>query len=164
MNRTLIRQRPEFAEFAVPALDDVVLRSPLVADIAVLGRLYFAAYEPGVAAESEAEEVDDIRLTFDGSYGVLDGVASRLAWCGDELVGAILVVERAPWADTPDCRFIVELFTAVSWRRRGLARVLLAASAQAVNGPLALRVADDNHPARALYASCGFTDWAVVRG
>ncbi|WP_405057574.1 hypothetical protein OG474_33250 [Kribbella sp. NBC_01505] len=40
MTRTLIRQP---TELAVPALDDdVVLRSPLAADTAALGRLYFA--------------------------------------------------------------------------------------------------------------------------
>jgi len=124
-----------------------------------MGRLYFASYEPGVASATEAEAVEDIQLSFDGVYGVLDLRLSRLAWLDDQLVGAILVVERAPWPDTPDCPFIIELFTAPRRRRLGIARSLLTTCLHSAHGEVALRVAEGNLPARELYGSCGFVSW-----
>jgi ribosomal protein S18 acetylase RimI-like enzyme len=135
------------------AVPGVVLRPPVVADAVALGRLYFDAYEPGVAAESEQAALDDINLTFEDGYGVLAPNLSRLAWSDDHLVGALLVVERAPWPDTPDCPFIIELFTARTHRRLGIGRLLLSACSNVTVG---LRVADDNAPALALYHSAGF--------
>lgn len=133
----------------------VVLRAPSVADTLALGRLYFEAYEPGVASSTSAEAIEDIALSFEGHYGVLDLNLSRLAWAGDELVGAVLVVERAPWPDTPTCPFIIELFVAPAYRRRGIARLLLACCATTT---VALRVDDSNAPALTLYRSLGFHD------
>jgi len=63
------------------------------------------------------------------------------------------VVERAPWPDTPDCPFIVELFSAPTQRRLGIGRLLLASSA---NLTIALRVAENNVAALALYRGLGF--------
>jgi ribosomal protein S18 acetylase RimI-like enzyme len=135
------------------AVEGVVLRAPSVADTLALGRLYFEAYEPGVASATEVEAIEDIELSFDGHYGVLDLHLSRLAWAGAELVGAMLLVERAPWSDTPDCPFIIELFTARSYRRQGIARLLLAHCATTT---VALRVEDNNTAALALYRSLDF--------
>lgn len=146
----LIRHPGATQPIAVPG---VVLRPPAVADAVVLGKLYFDAYEPGVAAETEHDALDDINLSFEGGYGVLDLTLSRLAWAGDQVVGALLVVERAPWPDTPDCPFIIELFTARSHRRQGIGRMLLNVCS---NVTIGLRVADDNTPALALYRSAGF--------
>ncbi|RZU12352.1 acetyltransferase (GNAT) family protein [Kribbella rubisoli] len=137
------------------AVPGVVLRPPAVADAVALGRLYFEAYEPGVAAESEQDALDDINLTFEDGYGVLSPALSLLAWADDQLVGALLVVERAPWPDTPDCPFIIELFTARSHRRRGIARLLLTCCAGTT---VALRVDEGNAPALALYRDLGFRD------
>ena len=67
---------------AVPG-PGVVLRPPVVADAVELGQLYFDAYEPGVAAATEQDALDDITLSFDGGYGVLDQTLSRLAWAGE---------------------------------------------------------------------------------
>jgi ribosomal protein S18 acetylase RimI-like enzyme len=146
----LIRHAGRTQPIAVPG---VVLRPPAVADSVKLGRLYFDAYEPGAAAETEQDALDDIALSFEGGYGVLDPTLSQLAWSGDDLVGALLVVERAPWPDTPDCPFIIELFTARTHRRLGIGRLLLSACSTVTVG---LRVADDNAPALALYHSAGF--------
>ncbi|MET9310405.1 GNAT family N-acetyltransferase [Kribbella sp. NPDC003505] len=146
----LIRPAGAVATAPVP---DVELRPPSADDAVALGRLYFEAYDPGVASATEAEALDDIHRTFDGEYGVLDTALSRLAWMGDELVGALLVVERAPWPDTPDCRFVIELFTARNHRRSGIAKLLLA-ECSAVE--VALRVQETNAPALALYRSVGF--------
>lgn len=142
---------------AVPAphVSGVVLRPPTVEDAAALARLYFEAYDPGVAAATEEEALEDINLTFEGGYGELAPDLSRLAWDDDQLAGALLVVERAPWPDTPDCPFIIELFTARSHRRRGVARLLLASCSATT---VALRVEDNNTPARSLYRASGFQE------
>ncbi|MGZ0147002.1 N-acetyltransferase family protein [Kribbella sp. WER1] len=136
-----------------PDLPGVVLRPPTVSDADALGRLYFASYDPGVASATLADALEDIELTFAGEYGVL--TLSQLAWDGGQLVGALLVVERAPWPDTPDCPFVIELFTARSHRRRGIAKLLLS-TCSAVT--VALRVDPDNAPAMELYRSLGFQE------
>ncbi|WP_371401160.1 GNAT family N-acetyltransferase [Kribbella sp. NBC_00662] len=146
----LIRHSGAPQPLAVPG---VVLRPPAVADTVELARLYFDAYDPGTAAETEQDALDDIQLTFDDGYGVLTPALSRLAWYDDKLVGALLVVERAPWPDTPDCPFIIELFTARTHRHLGIARLLLNHCADVT---VALRVEANNLPALTLYRSAGF--------
>ncbi|MGW6200583.1 N-acetyltransferase family protein [Kribbella sp. NPDC055110] len=138
-----------------PAVPGVVLRPPAVEDALPLGKLYFEAYDAGVAAATEQEALEDIELTFAGEYGVLAPSLSRLAWADDQLVGALLVVERAPWPDTPDCPFIIELFTARSRRHQGIARLLLR---ECANITVALRVDEKNTPAVTLYRSFGFQE------
>ena len=78
---------------------------------------------------------------------------SRLAWKDDQLVGAMLVVEQAPWPDTPECPFVIELFTARAYRRRGIGRLLLTGCADVA---VALRVDENNVPALSLYRGLGF--------
>jgi ribosomal protein S18 acetylase RimI-like enzyme len=138
---------------AGPDRSDIELRAPVREDTLALARLYFEAYDPGIASSTEAEAIEDIELTFNGGYGVLDVNLSRLAWSADQLVGAALVVERAPWPDTPDCPFVIELFTARAHRRRGLAQLLLTACATV---SIALRVDKNNTPALTLYDKLGF--------
>jgi GNAT superfamily N-acetyltransferase len=149
----LIRPAGPVERVDLPA--GVALRAPSVGDTDALGRLYFASYEPGVAAATEAEAIEDIALTFESAYGTLNLDMSRLAWLDDALIGAILVVDRAPWPDTPHCPFIIELFTAPTHRRQGVARCLLAS----IQGSVALRVAEGNHPAQTLYTTTGFHPW-----
>lgn len=55
--------------------------------------------------------------------------------------------------DLDDCRQVVDLAVAPEYRRRGVATAALARCP----GPLALRVARDNLPARRLYDRLGFT-------
>ncbi len=130
------------------------------ADVEALGRLYFAAYEPGVAGETVAEAIADVRATFDGAYGEFWPVGSSVVRHHGEPVAVILTVRRAPWDAAPDCPFVVELFTDRAHRRRGLARALLVAcldAARVAGEPaLALRVDAENAGARALYAALGF--------
>ena len=124
----LIRHSSPVKVTAAP--DGVVLRAPSIADTVELGRLYYASYPPGVACDTEAAAIEDIRVTFDGEYGPLSLTKSLLAVASQTLVGAVLVVDRAPWPNTPDCPFIIELFTAPAVRRQGLAKTLLTTCLQ----------------------------------
>ncbi len=78
-------------------------------------------------------------------------------------MAAVMAVRRAPWDDTPHCPFIIELFTSRDYRRMGPGRLLvrhcLETVKEAGETTVALRVADDNTPARTLYESLGFTIW-----
>lgn len=150
--------RPPGPIEVVPPPVNVVLRSPSTSDLIALGWLYFASYDRGAASLTEADAIEDIRLSFAGEYGPLNVGISRLAVAGDELIGAILV-DQAPWLDTPDGPFIIELFTATPWRRRGIARSLLTTVLSHTSSAAGLRVAEGNSPARGLYRSIGFSPW-----
>jgi N-alpha-acetyltransferase 10/11 len=102
-----------------------------------------------------------MEATFAGAYGALWQEASRVATNDDAaIVAAIQVVHRAPWDDTPDCPFVIELFTARAHRRRGLGRALMLGAmgvvAQAGHTNIALRVHPENMPALSLYRRLGF--------
>ncbi|MFI7066284.1 GNAT family N-acetyltransferase [Kribbella sp. NPDC050124] len=153
---TLIRPAGPIEAVIPPA--GVVLRAPSPDDTLELGRLYFASYEPGAASATEDEAIDDINLSFAGEYGPLNLTISQLAGVGEQLVGALLVVERAPWPDTPDCPFVIELFTAPTHRRLGIASALLTHAVAVSSSPLALRVAPTNTVARGLYERLGFQE------
>lgn len=145
----------------VPAGADV--RPCRRSDADGLGRLYFEAYEPGIACDTLDEAVADIHASFEGDYGELWPAGSLLIERGGEPIAALLTVRRAPWDGTPDGPFVIELFTARAWRRQGLARLLvqrcLAIAREEGEPTVALRVDPDNAAARSLYASLGFTVW-----
>lgn len=135
------------------------LRPCSPADVEPLGDLYFDSYDPGEASATRDEAVADIRAAFAGDYGELWPEASLVATASDggAPVAAIQVVRRAPWPDTPDCPFVVELFTDRAHRRRGLARALITGALGVVGRTgLALRVSAGNHAALALYRGLGF--------
>jgi ribosomal protein S18 acetylase RimI-like enzyme len=140
------------------------LRECQEADLGVLGALYYRSYPPGVAGTDVTEATADIAAAVAGEYGELWVAASPLVMVDAQLAGAIQVVRRAPWPDTPDCPFVIELFVAPEHRRQGLARLLLHEAmtvvAAAAAAEIALRVAEDNVAARGLYASLGFSEWA----
>jgi ribosomal protein S18 acetylase RimI-like enzyme len=162
---TLVRVvRPGDADRGATVPDGVHVRRVEPSDVGAIGRLYFAAYPRGVPGDSLEEAVSDITASFAGEYGEPWPDACLVAHCASgDLVGCVLTVARAPWSDTPDCPFVIELFTAAEHRRRGIGRALaqhvLAAAARADASAVALRVAVDNPAARALYAGLGFVAW-----
>ena len=139
------------------------LRPAAQSDVHQLGSLYFDAYDPGIACESLEEAIADIQASFNGEYGDFWSEASPVVESDSEIVAAIMTVRRAPWNDIPDCPFIVELFTSRNHRRMGLARLLVEHCRATVEtdgeAAIALRVAEDNTPARTLYESLGFVPW-----
>lgn len=142
------------------------LRPCRPSDVNELGRLYFESYPRGVAGTNVSEAIADIEAAFSGAYGELWREASLVAFGADEqLVASIQIVRRAPWKDTPDCPFVIELFTAPGHRRLGLARALLMQAMKTVmeeqHKHLALQVDEENVPALKLYRSVGFDEWVA---
>jgi GNAT superfamily N-acetyltransferase len=117
-----------------------------------------------VASATVEEAVADIHASFAGDYGDLWSPATLAIYHRGEPVAAVLTVRRAPWGDTPDCPVVIELLTALAFRRRGLARLLiaryLAATADAAEPALSFRIDAGNRSARRLYATLGFRDWS----
>lgn len=133
------------------------------ADIDALGTLYFSAYDPGVACDSREAAVADIAASLGGRYGPLWLAASPVVINAGIIVGALLTVRRAAWEPVPPCPFIIEVFTARTHRRRGLARAMLArclTESRAAGEPaVALSVEPANTAAWSLYDSLGFVPW-----
>jgi len=133
------------------------------ADGDALGHLYFEAYDPGDACETLDEAIADIEASFNGDYGEFWFEASPVVEHDGWIVAVTMTARRAPWDRTPDAPFIIELFTARGYRRRGLARLLLnecmATLREAGAMAVALRVGADNTAARSLYESLGFREW-----
>lgn len=131
-------------------------------DSDAVGRLYFAAYPPGVAGDTVDEAIADVRAAIAGEYGVMRVDASLVASDGVTLIGAVQVVDDPPWDDVPPGPFVIELFTDPAYRGRGIARDLItrsiAACASAGCRQIGLRVDSDNTPALALYRSLGFVE------
>lgn len=131
-------------------------------DVVEVGRLYYSAYDPGIACSSLEEAIEDTTFSFEGGYGEFSWSASRLARAAGSVVGAILVVEHAAWpgARAPVGPFIIELFVHRDHRRRGLAAWLVAlATAQCFRdgaSQVSLQVSHDNVPAQRLYTALGF--------
>lgn len=159
---TLIRRIDAAPSPAEPPAG-LAMRSSRPADLAALGALYFAAYDPGIACDTLEEAVADVAASFAGEYGEYWPEASPVVTSGGRIVNAVMTVRRAPWDDTPDCPFIIELFTARDHRRRGLGRLAVTSCMRTVAAAgeqaVALRVAVDNRAALALYRSLGFARW-----
>ncbi len=131
-----------------------------------LGALYFECYGRTIVPSLDAARQEMAR-SLAGAYGA---VAPYLTWGltrsnGVNLVGAIITVERAPWADTPEGPFITDYMITPAFRRRGLGAFLMgrviASAAASGERFLGLRVASHNWPALSLYRSFGFSPWAA---
>jgi N-alpha-acetyltransferase 10/11 len=144
--------------------DEVQMRTPTQSDIPEIGRLYFTAYEPGLVGETVEEAIADIEASWNGDYGEFWEEGSVVAELGGKIVGALLTVKQAPWDQTPDGPFIIELFVDSDMRGRGIARRLMERGLDSMASQSAksvgLRVIADNTRAQSFYRSVGFTNWA----
>ncbi len=120
-------------------------------DLHQLAGLYFEAYDPGVACDTLDEAIADIEASFQGGYGEFWYQASPEAEADGRIVSAVMTVRQAPWDHTPDGPFIIELFTARDYRRKGPACLVIRRCVntirQAGETTVAPRVAHDNTPA-----------------
>ncbi len=134
---------------------------PCTTDLAGgLADLYWEAYDPGVAAASLDEARADVESSLAGEYGPLWPEASPVLEQSGAVVATALTVRSTPWDDVPPGPFVIELMTARSHRRRGLARLLLLeslhAAADAGASTVGLRVDSGNLAALSLYTDLGF--------
>lgn len=138
------------------------MRPLLAADAAFIAHLYAStradvlhlpvpqSVRDGILAHQQQLQAVAYRARYPGAeYWIVEE--------GGAAVGRV-VVDRGL-----DAIRVVDLAIAPSARRRGVARAVLAAlqlQAGAQGSTLGLRVREDNHPARALYAALGFTPGA----
>jgi ribosomal protein S18 acetylase RimI-like enzyme len=131
-------------------------------DEEALSELYLAVY-PEEIVKDLAEAREELRITFEGEYGLLDPEASPLALEGEKPVAVVLTVTEAPWPDTPRGPFIIEVMVDPEHRRKGLALYLIQETARrlvaAGKETVALRVMSENTGALRLYRSLGFRQW-----
>lgn len=153
-------------KIAAPSFPDTVqfdIRSLAVQEADSLALIYLAAYPPGIAAANLDEAVTEILDSFAGDFGKLLTEASLGAYHDDELIGAILVVERSRWDPNLECPFVIDVFVDPRWQGQGAGRALLARSAQAClkkgHSQLALRVGEGtSSSANRIYASVGMVE------
>lgn len=134
-----------------------------VQDPDALALIYLAAYPPEVAASYLDQARTEMLGSFAGDFGTLLMKASLGAYHGDQLVGAILVVERSPCDPNLDCLFGIDLFVGPRWQGNGVGRRLVGRSAQACidegRSRMALRIGDGTSPAaKRIYASAGMVE------
>ncbi|MFP3883749.1 MAG: GNAT family N-acetyltransferase [Actinomycetota bacterium] len=164
-NQTMVVDLRDRAPSSTAASDNGVhVRTPSRSDIRGIGQLYFTAYEPGLVGESVEEAIADIEASWNGDYGEFWKEGSVVAEQEGRIVGALLTVRQAPWDQTPDGPFIIELFVDSDLRGRGIARWMmergLDAMARQGAKSVGLRVRADNSQAQNFYRSVGFVDWA----
>lgn len=149
----------------IPTLPDgYQMRPTLPTDVDALGRIYFTAYEPGIACETESEAIADMQLWLSGGYGEAWLAASPVVTIDDSIASTVQVVRSAPWANVPDGPSITEVFTDRAHRHQGLAKAAMiaamAALLEAGETSVSLRVLATNPAARRLYGSLGFRSWS----
>lgn len=135
---------------------DIALRALARAELPHVSDAYWRTYLTTPSEMSRDEAQDDILASWNGTYGRWLTDACLGAWQGKDLLGAILTVVDAPWADVPPGPFIIDLFVLPHARRRGIGRALVNAVRGRLKTSIALRVDDSAHAARALYESLGF--------
>lgn len=163
--RTLIGDLADLVQLSHPIIESEISYAPLdqshrdqVAD------LYLACYPSHIGAADVAEARAEMDATYAGDYGQLITEASLVAFCGEQAVGSIQVVQRSPWEPDLDCPFIIELFVRPGARDRGIGRSLLSRAAVVCRRlgqtRIALRTGDGTSPAaQHLYAVAGMGSW-----
>lgn len=144
--------------------DPVPSRPVRPEDASALAELFYAAYDPDVVASPEAAE-RIIQGAFDGEYGPLLADASPVIEDEDgAVVAAAIVLEHRKGENLPKVPYIFELFTAASYRRRGLAEQLVREAITKLHQQgyeeVSLRIAEDNSAALALYLTLDFHRWS----
>lgn len=141
-----------------------LLRAVHKTDEFALAELYYHVYSPDII-QSRDEARHEIQHTFEGAYGQLLPDLSPVTLWNDTLVGSVLTVAQAPWADTPQGLFVIEVMTHADHRRQGVARASLVWTAKHAflsgHNTIGLRVESENTAAVALYQSLGFRIWTL---
>ncbi len=129
-----------------------------------LAKLFFASYDDQDVIGSQAEALEIIHKVFAGDYGQLIESASPVVVDDNgRIVAAALVLDSRVGTGVPNTPYVFELFTAASRRREGFAEQLLRIAIdqlhQQGHQEVALRIAEDNSAALALYLTLDFKRW-----
>lgn len=144
--------------------DPVPSRPARPEDVPALAELFYAAYDRDVVESPEAAK-RIIQGAFDGEYGPFLADASPVIEDEDgAVVAAALVLEHRTGENLPGVPYIFELFTAASYRRRGLGEQLVREALSKLHqqgyDEVSLRIAEDNSAALALYLTLDFHRWS----
>lgn len=134
-----------------------VLRPITSQDLTAVGDSYWRSHRGTEHEMSRDAACVGIRAAWDGEYGGWLPHASLCAVVGDDVVGAVITVDDAPWSDVPTGPFIIGLFVGPAARRRGIASALVQTMQSVLPTRIGLRVDASAAGARSLYASLGFT-------
>jgi ribosomal protein S18 acetylase RimI-like enzyme len=160
---TLIADITDILRTPVAEVPGYHVRTACADDEEALFLLYLETYPDDIVRDL-AEARDELRRTFEGEYGPLDLQASPLALEGETLGACVLTVTEAPWPDTPQGPFIIEVMVHPNHRRRGLAAYLIQETARRLSAAgkrtAALRVMSENTGALRVYRRLGFRDWS----
>ncbi|MCD4549417.1 MULTISPECIES: GNAT family N-acetyltransferase [unclassified Schaalia] len=132
-------------------------------DIPALAVLNIVAYEAPYTAQALFEATDELRLIFDGVFGIPRDDSFVGAWHEGTLIAAILVVVGPPWdeADT-NTPVVLDLMVDPEFRRRGIATALIAEIARRCmkwgKESLSLRLDAHHSAAASLYDLLGFEE------
>lgn len=143
--------------------NNLTLRPATPADGEALARLYFASYDGNIATQQDA--LNRITEIFDGTHGSFYPEASPvLVDNNDRIVAAALSLrERTDGIGPDNTPTIIELFTAASRRREGLAEKLIrhTLGIMAAEGfdEATVHIDDTNYAALALYLTLDFNRW-----
>lgn len=154
---TLNLHKASHLETAVPAY--LTLRTPTVADTAVLADLMMDAY-PGTIDFDGTETWDDAWREVDGFFQGRSGMplldCSRLVLAGDEIVSACLV---GMWAERQR-PLLYYVMTAAGYKGQGLAGIALQkalqATAAAGYAEMVAFITEGNTPSEKLCLRAGF--------
>ena len=132
-------------------------------DIPALAALSVSAYGNPGTAESLWEATDEMRMYFDGAFGMPRDDSFVGAWVDGELVGAIFGVLDSPIDGVPRGPFVVDLMVDPQWRRQGIGSALVNELASRVGDwgydDLALQLDMRLSPeALHMYRSLGFSE------
>lgn len=128
-----------------------------------LAKLFFTSYDDQVIG-SQAEALEIIHKVFAGEYGrLIESASPVVVDDAGRLVAAALVLDSRVGHDVPQAPYVFELFTAASRRREGFAEQLLRIAIDELyrqgHEEVALRIAEDNSAALALYLTLDFKRW-----
>jgi len=102
----------------------------------------------------------EIESAYNNEYGELIPEACLSIKYDNNLVGAILTVRNAPWEDTPNSPFIIDLMIKKEHQRKGLGNYLIGQVGRILveqnEQTIALKVTKSNEKAYNLYKKMGF--------